>query len=346
MKQLRVVVVDDSSVFRSALAEAIQGTGLARVVAHGSDGKDGLAKVDTFRPDVVTLDLEMPVMGGLEALAVIRERYPDVAVIVISSLHRDGARASLQALTAGALEVVVKPSGGDAAANRAALAQHLGAILLSLARGGTSGATPVMAEPRVARKETRTPQIVAIGSSTGGPNALSAIIPRLPGNLPVPVVIAQHMPPLFTAQLAETLDAASALTVREGAHGDLLKPGHVYIAPGGRHMRVSGAGNVRHVEITDDPPENHCRPAVDYLFRSVAELYPGASLGVILTGIGADGTAGLREMHKHPIKVIGQDEATCTVYGMPRAAKNAGLVDLELPLNRIADAIVSAVGAR
>jgi two-component system chemotaxis response regulator CheB len=190
------------------------------------------------------------------------------------------------------------------------------------------------------------PKVVGIGSSTGGPAALATIIPALPRDLPVPVLVVQHMPPIFTASLAEMLARKSALRVVEAADGDALAPGVVYLAPGGRQLRVRVANAQSFVELTDDPPEHHCRPAVDYLFRSLAQGFRDAAMGVILTGMGKDGTLGLRLMKRHGSYVIGQNAASCTVYGMPREAMEAGVVDLELRADQIAPAIVAAVTRR
>ena len=188
------------------------------------------------------------------------------------------------------------------------------------------------------------PDIVAIGVSTGGPNALAQIIPKLPANLRVPVVLVQHMPPMFTSALAESLGRKSALTIYEATDGQEIKPGCVYIAPGGRHMRLEKTpSGVLFAKITDDPPENNCRPAVDYLFRSVAKLFGSSALGVILTGMGADGVKGLAEMKAAGARSFAQDEASCVVYGMPMEAVKAGVVDVVLPLDRIAEEIVQAL---
>lgn len=194
---------------------------------------------------------------------------------------------------------------------------------------------------------TMKPEMVLIGVSTGGPNALAGLLPALPGDLGVPVLIVQHMPPLFTQSLAENLTAKCALQVCEAAHGENLEPNTVYIAPGGRQMRLApGDGGRKMIQITDDPPENNCRPSVDYLFRSVANQFSGRAMAVILTGMGSDGMLGLRLLKRHGCFVIAQDEPSCVVYGMPKAAVDAGVVDVVLPLEAIAGRIVAAIQGR
>lgn len=345
MKQLRAMVVDDSGIFRKLIADCINTSGVARVVTHAADGNEALSKLGDFSPDVVTVDLEMPGLGGLETIAAIKQRFPRTAVIVVSSFTAKGAASSMRALELGAHDVITKPETGDARQNRDLLTSSL----LSMLQGILFALTPPPPSLNTAKKRAPTalPQIVAIGSSTGGPAALAVIIPELPASLPVPVVLAQHMPPLFTASLASTLAEKSRVRVVEAKHGDKLVAGTVYIAPGGRHLKVASTGGTeRHCELTDDPPEHYCRPAVDYLFRSVAEVYRENAMGVILTGMGKDGTLGLRVMRRFPVHVIGQSPESCTVYGMPREAMNAGCVDEELPAERIADAITARVSPR
>lgn len=342
MRQLRVLVVDDSSLFRTLIAECVNSLGFARVVAHASDGREAIAKLQDYAPDVVTMDLEMPGPSGMETLRSIKASRPATAVFVVSSFTPRGAKASLEALTAGAHDVLAKPTAGDAAANRSALRESLAALLQTLL---LPPAPPPIPSAR-RRERVGVPQIVGIGSSTGGPAALSKILPMLPASLPVPMVLAQHMPPMFTASLAEALAEKCAVRVVEARHGERLSAGVVYIAPGGKHLRVASAGGVeRHLELTEDPPENYCRPAVDYLFRSIAEVYRENAMAVILTGMGKDGTLGLKVMRRHPVYVIGQSAESCAVYGMPREAMQAGCVDEELGAERIADAIMARLPA-
>ncbi len=348
MPQLRVLVVDDSRAFRTILAGAVDASGCARVVAHAVDGRDAVAKAAEFQPDVVTLDVEMPVMNGLEALEALRARHPKLKAIMVSAHTRAGAQLTIRALALGAHDFVEKPEGGDLAANKELLRSRLAELLRPLAappaplpeRVQGPSLTPTgLRLPRFAA-----PDVVAIGASTGGPKALVEIIPRLLATFPLPVVLVQHMPPLFTTELAQTLTEKGKLPVKEAVHGQPLAAGTVYLAPGGKHLRVASTGGTeRHLELTEDPPEHFCRPAVDYLFRSVAAVYRERALGVILTGMGKDGTAGLKEMKRHGVKVVGQSAASCTVYGMPREAMAAGVVDVELPAEQIADEIAASL---
>lgn len=343
MRQLRVLLVDDSVAFRTQLGAVVNASGAARAVAFAGDGREAIAKAREYKPDVVTLDLHMPVMDGLAALPELKKLVPAPAVVMVSSVTSSGAKECLQAFELGAIDVIAKPDGNDAEANKNQLSAKMHGLLFDLAGAGDAQKLKSVRTTLREAKPTRAPQIVAIGCSTGGPAALAQIIPRLPARLPVPVVIVQHMPKLFTAQLAEALQSKSAIRVVEARHGETLGPGKVYIAPGGRHLRIVAGASGRQVDLTDDPPEHFCRPAVDYLFRSVAETYRDDALGVILTGMGRDGTLGLRSMKRFNVRVIGQSEGSCAVYGMPREARAAGLVDVELPAEKIAEAIVAAV---
>jgi two-component system chemotaxis response regulator CheB len=285
----------------------------------------------------------MPVLDGLATLQRLRAEHPKVAVVMVSAHTRQGAASTLKALELGALDYIAKPDAGDFAANKELLRGEVARVLegLATARAPAPAAAPV--RPAARAGPALRPQVVAVGSSTGGPQALAQIVPKLPAGLPVPVLLVQHMPPVFTAQLAETLAARSALKVVEAKGGEAPTAGTLYIAPGGHHLRVVEADGARRLELTDDPPENFCRPAVDYLFRSVAQVWGGRALGVILTGMGRDGTEGLRAMKARGANVLGQSADSCTVYGMPREARAAGVVDAELPAERMADAIVAAV---
>lgn len=342
-RQLRVLVVDDSALYRTLLADAINASGCARVVTHAGEGREALRKMLEYTPDVVTVDVEMPGMSGLEVLQALRKDHPRLPIVVVSARTTQGARESVHALELGATDVVAKPDGSDASANREELRATLGRLLHAFV---PQAAPPKSLVPPRPTAVIPTPQIVAIGSSTGGPAALTRILPMLPKTLPVPVVIVQHMPPLFTASLAESLASKCALRVVEAKAGDVLVAGTIFIAPGGKHLGIATATNAagtRTLELSDDPPENHCRPAVDFTMRAVAHAYRDRAMGVILTGMGKDGTLGLRVMKRHGVYVVGQSAESCTVYGMPREAMLAGVVDVELPAEQIAQAIVTAV---
>ena len=379
MADTRVMVVDDTSLYRTIVNAVLSEIPGVEIVGTAANGKIALAKMAQLKPDLVTLDIEMPEMDGLETLRRMRTEAPEVTAVMISSLTREGAAVTLRALELGAFDFVAKPAGHDLEANKAELKRNLQHIvrafttrrtLSALTQRKTSVAAP--AAPSVARQKpearsapapapaaasaeqlhakhvtpTKPVEIVAIGVSTGGPNALAEVVPKLPGDLRVPVVIVQHMPPTFTAALAQSLDNKSALRVVEGEEGQVVEAGTVYIAPGGKHMKIVKRSSIdkAHLVLTEDPPENHCRPAVDYLFRSVAEVYQDCALGVILTGMGADGALGLKEMKKWDIKAIAQDEETSVVFGMPQEAIKAGVVDTVQPLERIAAEIARMVG--
>ena len=333
------------------------------VVGLAQNGKIALQKVQELKPDLLTLDMEMPEMDGLAVLDALKGMPGAPTVIVVSALTLHGGRLTLQALQRGAFDFVTKPDESGAEKSRESLRQELTPRIKALSlrlgvrgilRGTTTVAPPsppvpsnagaVSLVPSRGVPVTQKPEMLLIGVSTGGPNTLATLLPALPANLGIPVLIVQHMPPLFTQSLAENLDAKCALRVREAAHEEIAEPNTVYIAPGGRQMRLApGPDGRKIIQITDDPPENNCRPAVDYLFRSAATHYPGRSLAVILTGMGSDGTLGLRLLKRHGCHVIAQDEASSVVWGMPKAAVDAGVADVVLPLDAIASKITSLV---
>jgi two-component system chemotaxis response regulator CheB len=361
---LRVLVADDSSVFRRAISDALASIPDVQVVGSAPNGKIALQKVIDLKPDLLTLDMEMPEMDGLAVLDALKQAGSTTSVMVISAVTLRGGRLTMQALEKGAFDFLTKPQGKDAAESKAMMVRELAPRLRALAHrrqirdilrsGGQASQAPAspavagsVAVSRPARPLASRPEIVLIGVSTGGPAALARLLPLLPPDLGVPVAVVQHMPPIFTQSLAESLSSKCSLRVREAAEGDRLEPGLVLIAPGGRHMRLaSGADTLARVQITDDPPENNCRPAVDYLFRSAANSFPGRAMAVILTGMGNDGTLGLRLLKRHGCFAIAQDEASSVVFGMPKSAIEAGVVDVVLPLDAIASRIVATVRGR
>lgn len=365
---LRVLVADDSSLFRRAVAEALASLPEVEVVGSSPNGRLALQKVAELKPDLLTLDIEMPEMDGLAVLEALRQMGSATSVIVISALTQRGGRLTMQALEKGAFDFITKPQSRSAEESRATLVRELGPRLRALSHrrqirsllqpGASSSlartpppvsasvrkAAPVPERPAPVRVSR--PELVLIGVSTGGPAALVRLLPPLPKDLGVPVVIVQHMPPVFTQSLAESLAGKCSLQVREACDGERLEAGTVLIAPGGRQLRlVSGTDGIR-TQVTDDPPENNCRPAVDYLFRSAANQLPGRAMAVILTGMGNDGTLGLRLLRRHGCFAIAQDEATSVVFGMPKSAIEAGLVDVVLPIDAIAGRILSTVKGR
>jgi len=356
----RVLVVDDTILYRTIVSEILTAIPGVEVVGTAIHGGVALEKVMELTPDLITLDVEMPVMDGLATLRKLQELKGKAKpwVLMVSSHTRQGAAVTLEALQLGAYDFITKPDGGEPQQSFEMLLGKFRPIIHALMtqkilRQTIHGLVPEVVAKSVvpapnspaAPSPLRRVDIVAIGISTGGPNALTELLPRLPADFPVPIVIVQHMPKLFTGVFAETLDSKCAIHVEEGKSGQPLQAATAYIAPGGRQMRVaSGQGPSSYaLEITDDPPENHCQPAVDYLFRSVASVFKGHALGIIMTGMGCDGTLGLRLMKRQGAQVIAQDQASCVVYGMPQEAVKAGVVDLVLPLSDIAAEIMRRV---
>jgi two-component system chemotaxis response regulator CheB len=356
MVKPRVLIVDDAVVVRRLLSRALEHDGAVEIAGVAADGQIALSKIEQTKPDLVVLDVEMPVMDGLTALTEIRKRWPRLPVIVFSTLTVRGAEVTLEALARGASDYVPKPSrGDDPAANLARIREELVPRIFALCpalaapphlegiRPTARPRTPrIPAAPRVEPVERV--DIVAIGTSTGGPTALARILPALPAALPVPILIVQHMPPLFTGFLAERLDRQSGLRVREAANGDPLTPGGVLIAPGDRHMVVARLGAGRQVRTNQGPPENSCRPSVDPLFRSVADTFGPNTLAVVLTGMGRDGLRGAECVREVGGRILAQDEESSVVWGMPGFVARAGIADAIVPIEAMAREIVRRVG--
>jgi len=353
MKKLRVIIIDDSVVYRKLISDALCDIPCAEVVGTAPNGKIGLDKINNLKPDVITLDVEMPEMNGYQTLQRLKEQKSECDVIMVSCVNRDSAKATIKSLALGAFDFIAKPDNNDREANAKEIKRHIQHILSAISTKRTlrnvKGKASVTKEaPKPLRKKIIPPkltgrtQIVVIGISTGGPEALSRVIPTLPKDLGVPVVIVQHMPKNFTSSLAELLNKKSKIKVVEAENHQELEAGVVYIAPGGKQMKVISSGSKKVLLVTDDPPENNCRPSVDYLFRSIAKLYKEETLAIIMTGMGSDGTLGLRLIKRHAAKVIAQSEETCVIYGMPGEAVKAGVVDEVVPLNQIAGEIKKA----
>jgi two-component system, chemotaxis family, protein-glutamate methylesterase/glutaminase len=352
---LKVMVVDDTVVYRKIVSDVIAEIPGVEVVGTAHNGKAALFKIKTLQPDLLTLDIEMPEMSGLELLERLRTEAPRVGAVMLSTLTRQGGAMTMRALELGAFDFIPKPQSGTLAENRIAVKKALEPILQAFSRsrrfgpGATACQRAAVKAPeppaakmlatvnRPAARRTGGSSIIAIGISTGGPNALARALPKLPADIGVPIVIVQHMPPLFTQSLAKSLDGKCAIEVHEARNGEALRPNVAYIAPGGKQMKIVAGpdGRQRVVKITDDPPENSCKPSVDYLFRSIAELYVGRATGVIMTGMGSDGTAGLKQMKTNGAIVIAQDESSCVVFGMPKEPIQQGLVDVIAPLDNI-----------
>jgi two-component system chemotaxis response regulator CheB len=353
MPKIRVLVVDDAVVVRKLITETLRQDPELEVVGIAANGRIALQKIPQVNPDLITLDVEMPEMDGMATLREVRKLYPKLAVIMFSTLTQKGAVATLEALSMGANDYVTKPANvGSVTEAMTRLEQelipkikiHCRHLCHTEATHESPHAPPPV--PPLSPPPASKPgpiEIVCLGTSTGGPNALAEVFENLPAEFPVPIVMVQHMPPLFTAMLAERLTAHSAVPCHEGAEGQIVERGHAYIAPGGRHMEVQRPGMRTVLHLQDGPPENSCRPAVDVLFRSVAAAYGGAVLGVVMTGMGQDGLRGCEIIREKRGHVVVQDEATSVVWGMPGYIAKAGYADRIVPLNQIAGEITRRV---
>ena len=357
----RVLVVDDTVMFRRLIQDALAAVPGVEVVGTASNGKLALSRIAALQPDLITLDIEMPEMNGLEVLEALGPAGLKSGVIVLSSLTVRGGEMTVRALELGAFDFLTKPDRGTPAENLAHLRNRLSTIIQAyerrrkvrvllgrnaekLERIEIPPAPAKAADQPLARRTRRGAPLVLIGVSTGGPAALAKVLPALPGDLGAPVVIVQHMPAMFTQPLASSLDRRSAIRVKEAEDGEIARPNWAYVAPGSKQMKlVAGQRGEVVLRITDDPPENGCKPAVDYLFRSAALQFPGRAVAVIMTGMGRDGTAGLRMLKRGGCFSIAQDEASSVVFGMPKEAIATGLVDKVTALDRIAGDIVRSV---
>jgi len=360
---LRVLIVDDSVTYRKLASLAITGLPGIEVVGTAANGRIALERLDSLRVDLLLLDLEMPELNGLQTLRRLQELRSPVGAIMLSAFTRDGAQATVEALDLGAFDFALKPIGGGFDENlgklRNELRQRLEAFrrrhgirkilgqppAVTLSRLPPPAARPVAPPPPVVRTTCR-PEVVVLGISTGGPPALTQMLPKLPATLSAPLLIVQHMPAFFTRSLAEDLNRRCQLRVAEAADGQQVTAGTILIAPGGKQMKVRRENGLSVVRITDDPPENSCRPSVDYLFRSAAETYGGNVLGVIMTGMGNDGAAGCRLLKQRGAAIVAQDQASCVVFGMPREPIEEGLADVVAPLDSIATEITRLAGRR
>jgi two-component system chemotaxis response regulator CheB len=354
----RVMIVDDSAVIRGLLKRALESDPALTVVASVSNGQQALSTVVKHDIEIIVLDIEMPVMDGMTALPLLLSAKPGVQVVMASTLTRKNAEISLRALTMGAAEYVTKPSSTSEIHSADTFKRELVDKIKALAEAGRKGPrksaiqsvqkTAPGAQPRkigigytstdikLRPAPNQIPDVIAIGSSTGGPQALFEVLGHLGTDVKQPILITQHMPATFTALLAEHITKASKIPASEAKDGEIIMPGRIYVAPGEHHMVVERGKTGNHVRLNTDPPENFCRPAVDPMLRSMAKIYGSRLLVVILTGMGADGQKGSAVVTEAGGSVIAQDEATSVVWGMPGAVATAGLCSAVLPLPEIA----------
>ena len=346
---IRILIVDDSALYRQAIRNVLSEVPDVEVVGVAKDGVDALHKIDELQPDLLTLDVQMPGMDGIEVLRKIATK-----AIMVSSFTSEGAQVTTDALLEGAFDFILKPSGRELGDTRARLASAFQEKIAAFRETSRSRRERAQ-KPRSASTESfgfGTSDVVAVdagcqavlvGTSTGGPAALKVVLPKLPDSLPTPVVVVQHMPAEFTRSLAKRLNELSPLNVIEAEDGCPLEAGTVVLAPGGRQLRLAKRNDIVVTCVTDDPPENGCRPSADYLFRSATAALSGNVLAVVMTGMGRDGMRGARDVKNHGGCVFAQHEDGCIVYGMPKATIDAGLADRVLPLGRIGPAIVRHV---
>jgi two-component system chemotaxis response regulator CheB len=354
MPPIRILIVDDSVVTRRVLCDALACDPAVAVAGTASDGRIALAKILQLRPDLVTLDVEMPNLSGIETIKEIRKLYPKLPIIMFSALTERGANTTLDALALGASDYVTKPSNmGSLDVTMARIREELLPKIKALCRNhqvpvekiavahpkAKLGITQLRAPARAAARV----DLLVIGASTGGPNALAELLPAIPKDLPVPIVIVQHMPALFTRLLAERLNKQTTIAVHEGEAGKKLEPGHAWIAPGNYHMTLERHGIEVQLQLNQEAPENSCRPAVDPLFRSAATVFGPNVLAVVLTGMGSDGVQGAQHIRERGGQVLIQDEESSVVWGMPGQVAAAGLADATYPLSQMAGEIVRRV---
>lgn len=365
-------MVDDTIVYRKIVSDVLSELPDVEVVGTANNGKIAMARIKDLKPDLIILDIEMPEMDGLEVLMEMKKREMNIGAIVLSNLTHEGGDLTIKALELGAFDFMPKPQLDTIDENKKAVKALLVQILKAfrrhqeikeILRGKSIFEKEVTTDVKKPRKISFAPrdlvermtrvsgrhkakvEVVAIGVSTGGPKALSSMMPNIPPDIGVPILIVQHMPPIFTQSLANSLNTKCDIKVKEAEDGETLGLNTAFLAPGGKQMKVTASadGRNRIVRITDDPPENSCKPSADYLFRSIANHFEGRSTGVIMTGMGSDGTIGLKLMKKNGSFIIAQNKMTCTVFGMPREPIKAGIVDIIVPLDHIAGEIVSAV---
>lgn len=350
--RVRVLIADDSAVVRAALSRIVESAPALQVCGTARNGLEALEKVRQLRPDVVTLDVEMPILNGLEVLKRIMKEFPR-PVIMVSSLTREGAEITVEALGVGAFDCVPKSDSGNLLDPQKIKRDLIGKIEAAaqspLARHPhASNSSPALPVHSSALDEPRAvPEIIVLGTSTGGPKALQEFLPQLPADLPAGMLVVQHMPPGFTAPFAKRLDSLCKLTVHEATHGGTIEPGNVYIAPAGKHTTISprpGSGIT--MSLSNEPDGTLHKPSVDVTMFSAAESFGPHTLGIIMTGMGSDGLQGMTAIRNAGGITIGQDEASCAVYGMPRCCAEGGILDKVVPLSQLSRHVLQALRYR
>lgn len=345
MQLIKVLVVDDSAFMRKLISDYLRSEASIEVIGTARNGEDAVKKIKRLRPDVVTLDIEMPVMNGLEALKVIMDEHP-VPVVMLSSTTKEGADETVKAMSIGAVDFLAKPSG--------TISLDLYKVQSDIVRKVIEASKVNMGKMVLDQKRFMSVEVpkmngladgdalIAIGTSTGGPRALQKVLGELPRSIPAPIVIVQHMPPGFTKSLAARLDGLSDITIKEAEQGEKLQKGTAYIAPGGEHLKIASKGDGLFAQLDRGEPVNGHRPSVDVLFASIADLGHQNTIAVIMTGMGSDGTKGLASLKgKGRVRVIAEAEETCIVYGMPKAAVAGGYVDRSVELGEISQSILN-----
>ena len=346
--KIKIVIADDDRLVRSLLGQVLGACPQLELVGQAADGRRAVEEVERLNPDGVVLDMEMPGMDGLEVLRALRKSRPRIKTIIFCSGSPRSASVSTQALLEGASDFILKPSTGSLEESRDYLRSQLLPRILDICRPapfpafGAPQAAPPPPAPRPASASGRA-RLCCIWASTGGPRAVEAVLRALPADLPVPVLVVVHMPPIFSRSLADSLDKACAIRVHEAVQGEPVLPGVAYLAPGDWHMELDPAGPPWRLRLGQGPPENSCRPSVDVLFRSAARCLGRGVLAAVLTGMGQDGTRGSEAVLQAGGRVLAQDEASSVVWGMPGFVVKAGLAEAVLPVDRIAEALMQRI---
>lgn len=353
---LRALVIDDSALYRKVVRTVLEEVPGVEVIGAATNGRVGMDLAKREAPDFVTLDLEMPELDGLGFLREAKSLSKQPCVVMLSARTARGAKVTTEALKLGAFDFILKPAASDLETSLAQIRQQLLPKVQAFqfsrdqAEASKSLATKELIPPRESigrREETpRRPEFLAIGVSTGGPAALSEFLPQLPANFPIPILIVQHMPPVFTKSLAEDLDSKCRLKVIEAQGGETPKPGEVYLAPGGKQMKLESAGANRIIKVTDDPAERSCKPSVDYLFRSLSHFCGRNTIGLIMTGMGDDGLLGCKLLKRQGALILAQSRESCVVYGMPKCIVDEGLADEVIDLQSLANRLMQVASPR